>query len=120
MLLKELELSALQNVDLQSSEQPVRNNNDFNLPKNQEMSGEHLEGMTISHTKEVHDTTVTPREKAGAGEGGKEQFVGKINFNQSIEQKYPQTQQELKTNKKVNPSPHHLSVLESKLVSHWA
>lgn len=35
MLVKRLELSALQNRGLQRSGQPVRNNNGFNLPKDQ-------------------------------------------------------------------------------------
>ena len=87
--MKRLELSALQNRGLQSSGQPVRNNNGFNLPKDQGLGGEHLEGMTIPRTRQVSDTTKRPREKAGAGdkEGvGKERFGGKKIFKKTRKQ----------------------------------
>lgn len=79
MLVKRLELSAQRNRGLQSSGQPVRNSNGFNLLKDQGLGGECLKGMTIPHTGQVSDTTIKPQEKAwveGVEGGGKEQFGG--------------------------------------------
>lgn len=66
--MRRLELSALQSRGLQSSGQPVRNNNGFNLSKDQGLGGKHLEGMTIPHNGKVSDITIKPREKARAGD----------------------------------------------------